>query len=416
MATVADWAVADVEAWIESTLLLPYGGNFAQAGIDGLRLVALDKAALRELGVECEEHVTCMFDHISVLRIQWQRSQERQQADHPRAVPASQKPDTSASFRNAPEDPLQHRAEQRKLGASVYPRVGSPILTDTSSSVSRRLDSTSEFVTDHTALMGAQVHGRGQMEPVSQDAHPSSADKSAAAPGEVVSMEFRGLLPVASQSSAASGGVSTTCSSAAGSGLDGPAQGGLQRAAAFSNIHQPARCDAVPSPNKLAVGRPSSEAMSRCSSAPSSTRGRRGPSMAAAEGASLFLSDQSRGAHFGTMPRDVDVLPQTLGPGPARYDGADAAACKISARVHTSIPKFNLEPRRTMEGMFVRGRASPGVGKYSPPARSNSRGGSFTKASRWGSRSAGGLPAPPPVPVPGPMSYKPNYAALSTVR
>ncbi|CAE7255156.1 CPK2 [Symbiodinium sp. CCMP2592] len=137
-------------------------------------------------------------------------------------------------------------------------------------------------------------------------------------------------------------------------------------------------------------------------------------SQAAADGASLFLSDQSKGAHFGTMPRDVEVLPQSLGPGPARYDSG-LAAFKTSGRVSFGMPKFNAEPRRTMEGMYVRGWSGPGVGKYNPPLRSRSRGGSFTRAARWGSRSAGGLPGTLPSPSPGPMSYKPNHAALSTV-
>lgn len=219
------------------------------------------------------------------------------------------------------------------------------------------------------------------------------------------------LVPVASQSSAVSGGISTTCSTAAGSGVDGLPQG--QRLASVDFKNQPSRPAAHLVPNTLCPARPPAEALSRSSSVPSG-RGKRGPSQAAADGASLFLSDQTKGAHFGTMPRDVEVLPQSLGPGPARYDSS-TAAFKTSGRVSFGMPKFNAEPRRTMEGMYVRGWSGPGVGKYNPPLRSRSRGGSFTRAARWGSRSAGGLPGALPSPSPGPMSYKPNHAALSTV-
>mmetsp|Transcript_53177 Transcript_53177/g.65190 ORF Transcript_53177/g.65190 Transcript_53177/m.65190 type:complete len:274 (+) Transcript_53177:48-869(+) len=158
-----------------------------------------------------------------------------------------------------------------------------------------------------------------------------------------------------------------------------------------------------------------SEAVSRCSSVPTSWK--RGPSAAAEGGASLFLSDQSRGAFFGTTARGIEILPDTLGPGPACYN-ANVAASKIFLRANMGSMRFSAEPRKTMECMYVRGASGPGSGKYHPPPRSTSRGGSFPRAARWNSRpGVRGLPGTPPALAgPGPTSYKPNHSSLSTLR
>jgi len=405
MATVAEWEVEDVAAWVERSLQLPCAALFVQANIDGPRLVQLDEEMLLELGLDDASQITCLLDHISVLRFRCERAWPNSDAtDIPQAQDAFQrKLVTRAGFRTAADD----RADQGKLGA-FYPRVGSPLLCEAprkQQNVMRRPD-----VMDVTGTQQVARQDNCDLECDASNAHAEHHDEGLGAqktgPAEVCQ-----LVPVASQSSAVSGGISTTCSTAAGSGVDGLPQG--QRLASVDLNPQPLRSATHLVPNALCPARPPAEALSRSSSVPSG-RGKRGPSQAAADGASLFLSDQSKGAHFGTMPRDVEVLPQSLGPGPARYDSG-LAAFKTSGRVSFGMPKFNAEPRRTMEGMYVRGWSGPGVGKYNPPLRSRSRGGSFTRAARWGSRSAGGLPGTLPSPSPGPMSYKPNHAALSTV-
>ncbi|CAE7308721.1 CPK2 [Symbiodinium sp. CCMP2456] len=395
MTTVAEWEVEDVAAWVERSLQLPCAALFVQANIDGPRLVQLDEEMLLQLGLDDVAHITCLLDHISVLRLRCERALQNSEAsDIPQVQDGFQrKLVTRAGFRTTADD----RADQGKLGA-FYPRVGSPLLC--------------EAPRKHRRPDGMDVIGKDIYD-MECDASNTDAEHHVEGSGtrKMGPPEVCQLVPVASQSSAVSGGISTTCSTAAGSGVDGLPQG--QRLASVDFKHQPSRPATHLVPNTLCPARPPAEALSRSSSVPSG-RGKRGPSQAAADGASLFLSDQSKGAHFGTMPRDVEVLPQSLGPGPARYDSS-TAAFKTSGRVSFGMPKFNAEPRRTMEGMYVRGWSGPGVGKYNPPLRSRSRGGSFTRAARWGSRSAGGLPGALPSPSPGPMSYKPNHAALSTV-
>ncbi|CAE8585760.1 unnamed protein product, partial [Polarella glacialis] len=61
------------------------------------------------------------------------------------------------------------------------------------------------------------------------------------------------------------------------------------------------------------------EAMSRCSSSPS-CKPRHGPTEEAAEGASLFGVDLSRGVNFGSTPRCIEKFTPTVGPGPAAYN------------------------------------------------------------------------------------------------
>ena len=83
MATVVQWTVGDVASWLEQCLQLPYSPEFvqasglsaccgvmvvsfivhhsSQAGIDGVQLVHLTRPGLLRLGVESEEHITCLL-------------------------------------------------------------------------------------------------------------------------------------------------------------------------------------------------------------------------------------------------------------------------------------------------------------------------------------------------------------------
>ncbi|OLP97612.1 hypothetical protein AK812_SmicGene20053 [Symbiodinium microadriaticum] len=61
MATVAEWEVEDVAAWVERSLELPCAALFVQANIDGPRLVQLDEEMLLQLGLDDAAHITCLL-------------------------------------------------------------------------------------------------------------------------------------------------------------------------------------------------------------------------------------------------------------------------------------------------------------------------------------------------------------------
>jgi len=379
MTTVVQWTVEDVAAWLEQCLHLPYAEEFVQAGIDGVQLVHLTNQGLLSLGVDTEEHVKCLLDHIAVLRIQWERSLRGvQDAETSRAS-------SHSSFRSTSLDGHLHNSKRiGRMGRSVWPRVGSPILHAMAGKNQRQQGLKAD---------PARVEELASLDPDSfKDTERTKGQTTMGA--EVTKVGHFGYSPPANSPHA-------------------------EPHAGVQAISIPLPSERLPTPSSALGGssaRCGSEAMSRCSSAPTSSK--RGPSAAAAGGASLFLSDQSRGAFFGTTTRGVEALPDTLGPGPACYD-ADAAAFKTSFRANIGSMKFSSEPRRTMECMYVRGAAGPGSGKYHPPPRSASRGGSFPRAPRWNARSTGrgGLPGTPPTfASPGPTSYKPNHAALSTLR
>eukprot|EP00930_Biecheleria_cincta_P035658 TRINITY_DN24504_c0_g2_i1.p1 TRINITY_DN24504_c0_g2~~TRINITY_DN24504_c0_g2_i1.p1 ORF type:complete len:571 (-),score=66.84 TRINITY_DN24504_c0_g2_i1:35-1666(-) len=210
---------------------------------------------------------------------------------------------------------------------------------------------------------------------------------------------------------------SASLSTTVGGGLS--SSGATQAPCPSPRLASP-RCLADTTP--LFTPRTGHETVSRCSSAPT-YRSKRGPSIAAAEGASLFLSDQSKGAHFGSASRNLDKPSTTLGPGPAGYNTSGKTAKKAAQADRSPSARFGLDPRRTMESMYMRGEAGPGAGKYNPPLRRSSRGGSISRAARWGARrhangpvDRGGIPQPHAAPTPGPMTYRPNYSALSTVK
>lgn len=217
------------------------------------------------------------------------------------------------------------------------------------------------------------------------------------------------------------GSASLTASSTTAGGISSStASGSLQAPCSSPRLASP-RCSADSTP--MFTPRTGHETVSRCSSAPT-YRSRRGPSLAASEGASLFLADQSKGAHFGNASRNLEKSPTTIGPGPAGYNVFGKTAKKASQADRSPSTKFGLDPRRTMESFHMRGEAGPGAGKYNPPLRRTSRGGSMPRAARWGVRGKyangpedrGGMPKPHEVHGPGPMTYRPNFSALSTVK
>ncbi|CAK9005579.1 SAM domain-containing protein, partial [Durusdinium trenchii] len=122
MATVVQWTVEDVASWLEQCLLLPYGEEFLQAGIDGVQLVHLTRQGLLGLGVDKEEHIKCLLDHVSVLRIQWERSLRAACQGQPTDMPSG----FDASWRSESADGQCTRTKHR--ARMVWPRVGSPIL------------------------------------------------------------------------------------------------------------------------------------------------------------------------------------------------------------------------------------------------------------------------------------------------
>ncbi|CAJ1387359.1 unnamed protein product [Effrenium voratum] len=338
MATVTHWTVEDVAAWIEQCLRLPYARKFVEAGIDGVQLVHLTQDGLLKMGVDSEEHVKCLLDHAAVLRFQFERSLRAgsvAEADQKMEATATQTDWSAPSCR-------------RSLTGMMYPRVGSPILC------AGKVHNRHEHVQLDTAEPRPdvqEVQAKAGADPTNKAGRGGKEDAQAAG--------FRG---VSSQSSAISAAISTTCSSVAGSGyVEGPGACEAVKGQPHLSIPLPShRPPSALSSARAVSARCGSEAMSRCSSAPSSRK--RGPAVAAADGASLFLSDQSKGAFFGTTSRDIEILPDSLGPGPACYESG-SAALKTSSRVSLGIPKFSSEPRRTMECMFMRGTVGPGSGK-----------------------------------------------------
>lgn len=120
MATVVQWTVEDVAAWLDQCLHLPYADGFVQAGVDGVQLVHLTQQGLLNLGVDSEEHVKCLLDHVAVLRIQWERSlRGSQDAEVARSS-------FNSSSRSASTD--GNSQSRKRTGRTVWPRVGSPIL------------------------------------------------------------------------------------------------------------------------------------------------------------------------------------------------------------------------------------------------------------------------------------------------
>eukprot|EP00438_Fugacium_kawagutii_P026219 Skav209633 [mRNA] locus=scaffold2751:45536:46759:+ [translate_table: standard] len=407
MATVVQWTVEDVSAWLGQCLHLPYAEGFAQAGIDGVQLVHLTHQGLLGLGVDTEEHIKCLLDHIAVLRIQWERSLSCQDAETRKSL--------NASLRSASADGQWHR---KRMG-TVWPRVGSPMLHAAPVKFHRpelqagglkpeEKVAVKEGLSDLNLHFAVKAEASGK---VQETREQGTKDPLPEGKKDVAKAEAGEAGRVSSERVMAT--VDTSTRVAVGGSEPNPVEfvDGLHA----QPLLLPPRSQTPLSMHGASSARCASEAVSRCSSVPASYK--RGPSAAAEGGASLFLSDQSRGAFFGTTTRGVEILPDTLGPGPARYD-ANTAASKISLRANIGAMKFNCEPRRTMECMFVRGASGPGSGKYHPPPRSGSRGGSFSRAPRWNSRSQiRTLPASAPAPPgPGPSSYKPNHSALSTLR
>lgn len=375
-----------------------------QAGIDGVQLVHLTRQGLLGLGVDKEEHIKCLLDHVSVLRIQWERSLRAACQGQPTDMPSG----FDASWRSESADGQCTRTKHR--ARMVWPRVGSPILRATFRGSRQNDEECQKELHDAACKVREPCRqpevGKDEAQDCQQGAKTESKD----------SKESYTLQALQAGTAVRTSGPNLSISNHDGNSYASAQQTTEIAGLSETSIPLPSHRSSTPlSGQGVSSGRCGSEVMSRCSSAPNSCR-KRGPSAAAADGASLFLSDQSRGACFGTTTRGVEVLPDSLGPGPACYD-AHAAKNRISSRVVGST-KFSTEPRRTMECMFQRGASGPGSGKYRPPQRSTSRGGSFPRAPRWGSRSGSaplGMPRLPGGVSPGPCSYKPNHAALSTL-
>lgn len=403
MATVVQWTVEDVAAWLDQCLHLPYADGFVQAGVDGVQLVHLTQQGLLNLGVDSEEHVKCLLDHVAVLRIQWERSlRGSQDAEVARSS-------FNSSSRSASTD--GNSQSRKRTGRTVWPHVGSPIL-HAAGGKTQRFEMQGDGMKDGTGVEEPYLPKPDTVK-VAVGAEALEARDNRATELEGVSKDVAEAQPDKASPHVATMNPSFTSATSLpiaefAAGLPG------------QKLPLPVHRSLIPP--SMAHGNSSArsasevtQAMSRCSSAPTSCK--RGPSAAAEGGASLFLSDQSRGAFFGTTTRGVEVLPDSLGPDPACYN-SNAAASKTVLRANIGSMKFSSEPRRTMECMYIRGASGPGSGKYHPPPRSTSRGGSFPRAPRWNTRSGPcNLPGTPPaVAPPGPTSYRPNHSVLSTLR
>lgn len=118
---------------------------------------------------------------------------------------------------------------------------------------------------------------------------------------------------------------------------------------------------------------------------------------------SEFGRDQRRGLTFPVADRNL-TAPVVKLQGPEIHDSG------ISALKKSGVSRMGQAERRTLDCMFVRGKESPGVGKYSPPCRTNVRGGSMGSAVRWRSGAA------PKSKSPGPESYTPQHFFLSNFK
>lgn len=82
MACVVRWDAEDVATWISQCLRMPYADAFREAGVDGEKLVEMDEADLRELGVNTGPHLTRLRSHVAIFRSQLGRSVDAEKADN----------------------------------------------------------------------------------------------------------------------------------------------------------------------------------------------------------------------------------------------------------------------------------------------------------------------------------------------
>jgi hypothetical protein len=115
---------------------------------------------------------------------------------------------------------------------------------------------------------------------------------------------------------------------------------------------------------------------------------------------SEFGRDPRRGPSFPTADRCL-TNPLVKVKGPEIYDSS------FSALKTSGVSRIGQAERRTLDCMCVRGKASPGVGKYSVPCRTNIRGGSMGNAKRWQKSSA---------KSPGPEAYTPRHIYSSSFK
>jgi len=161
--------------------------------------------------------------------------------------------------------------------------------------------------------------------------------------------------------------------------------------------HVPSTCASRRSVNlssSSSAGRSLASSAGRCSTSSGPRR-----SVHQAESVhSEFGQDFRRGASFLSAKRDS---PCSITPGPGYY-----APVRSSSLTERGVTKWGNEARRTMEGMHLCGMASPGVGKYAPPAKAPIKGGTIASAARFRRRSAAEKQCDK---TPGPMSYTPRH-------
>jgi hypothetical protein len=111
--------------------------------------------------------------------------------------------------------------------------------------------------------------------------------------------------------------------------------------------------------------------------------------------------DVRRGAAFTSAKRHLLDRTEKV-KGPEYYLNAE----QCTALKTNGVGAIGRDRRRTMDVMYQKGKVSPGVGKYNPPARKESRGGSIGSASRF-------RYSIPTDKKPGPESYSPRYSFSS---
>jgi len=437
--------------WLEQCLQLPHRIAFREARIDGSKLIELNEEQLSDLGVKESSHLLRLLSHIAVFRSQLGRSllvaeeperpheltladgscisnsalwspvlQYREVVEHKHVTQARQRgspqrgspqddrrPRLSSRARSAPGIQTSARLEGHRLEKNVKRgrQSGQKDGGQIPHVEYRRARSAELPRRQGTVLLSHQQAlkvSRGQQS-------DSGASKKQTAPTVGCMQDPSSVIVSYRASSMDEAGSSLAATSTT---LGSETCGVVHPFGSRSHTDVDAGGDGGSDELTLAERARSLEHASSSSfSAPrSSPRVRVNVSTNACQDSVLSNSSAAysefgrvhhRGPSFSTADRQL-TNPLVKVTGPEIYDSG------FSALKKSGVSRIGQAERRTLECMFVRGKASPGVGKYSPPCRTRIRGGSMGSAVRWRSGAS--------AKSPGPESYTPQHFYLSNFK
>eukprot|EP00927_Polykrikos_kofoidii_P012255 TRINITY_DN15271_c0_g1_i1.p1 TRINITY_DN15271_c0_g1~~TRINITY_DN15271_c0_g1_i1.p1 ORF type:complete len:405 (-),score=25.44 TRINITY_DN15271_c0_g1_i1:159-1373(-) len=399
------WDAKDVSTWITKCLKIPYGPLFEKAGVDGHVLVTLTTEDLYRLGVEDANHIKQLEDYIKIFRSLLAKKSSTKEESKP-AVNATA--DIATAPRHADEERSPSRAASLKNDRSSPSRVErSPNRwaqrgQTHSGSIDREVTQPAPAsIPVPMSLAARSCFGRGQEQHVASAATLSTTDsKLTVSPGTGEAKQFL-PPPITFRAGIGSLRQSASCDSlSAHASTLSTTPRVLSQSDSQRNFERG---------KDLAQG--SCESASTCAATQSSGGSQRNTPQRGVSGVvrgqpqaySQRVSDSTfdlrfmRGATFTKSPTGrTEARPST----PGYYAGQ-------SSTLSSSGGPMPRAARDTSRGLLLRGAASPGVGRYSPPPRrpTPSTKGSFEREIRWRSHEDTG---------PGPQNYRPRTTFLST--